>query len=72
VRLVGADDLAGFFHQVAIAGAGLLQALEDDLLGLLVGGGDEVGWALARDLQVLDLAEIADQPAAKKRNILVA
>ena len=65
VRLVGADNLAGFLHQVAIAGPGLLEALEDDFLGLLVGGRNEVGRSLARNLQILDLPEIADKPAAR-------
>ena len=63
VRLVRALHLAAFLEQEAVARPRLLEALADDLFGLLVGGGDEVGGTLARDLQVLDLAEIADEAA---------
>ena len=34
------------------------------LFGALVGGGDEIGRALHRDLQIFQFAEIADQRAA--------
>ena len=40
--LVVADDLAALLHQEAVAGPRLRQLAEDDLLGPVVGGGDEV------------------------------
>ncbi len=62
--LVVADDLAALLHQEAVAGARLRQLAVDDLLGLVVGGGDEVARALDRNLQLLDLAEVAGEAAA--------
>ena len=57
--LVGALAPAAFLAEEAVARAGCDELLVQDLLGALVGGGDEVRRALERDLQVLDLAEIA-------------
>ena len=65
VALVGALDGAAFLHDEAVAGPRLRELLEQRGLGLLVGGGDEVARALDRDLQVLDLAEVALQPAPR-------
>ena len=63
--LVGiALDLAAFLEQQAPVGPGVAQLLDDRLLGALVGHRDEVGRALAADLQLLDLAEVAAQAAA--------
>ncbi len=56
-----ADDDAALFHDEAEIRPRLQQRLAHDLLGLVVGGGDEVARSLARDLQVLDLAEVAAQ-----------
>ncbi|MNY44070.1 hypothetical protein D3C86_1790660 [compost metagenome] len=61
---VGAGNLAAFFHQEGIGGAGLAQFVKNDLLGAKVGLGDEIGRALAGDLQVLDLVEIAREGLA--------
>ncbi len=44
--LVGALDGAALLHQKAVAGTRLGELLEQGLLGLDVGGGDEIGWAL--------------------------
>ena len=61
-RLVGiALDLAAFLEQHAPVGPRVAQFLDDRLLGALVGHRDEVGRALAADLQLLDLAEVAAQ-----------
>ncbi len=61
VGLVGALDQAALLAQEAVAGAGLGQFLEQGLLSLDVGGGDEVGGALLGDLKFAHLAEIARQ-----------
>jgi hypothetical protein len=61
---VGALDLAALLTDETVAGAGLHELGHDDLLGLAVGGGDEVGRPLHRDLQMLDLAEVALEAAA--------
>ena len=60
-----ADRLARFLHEEAVARARAMQLGADDLLGAMVGGRDEIGRPLARDLQVLDLAEVALQPARR-------
>ncbi len=62
--LSGPFDQAGFLEQEAVAGARLLQLLDQNALGALVGDGDEIGRPLHRDLQIFDFAEIADQPPA--------
>lgn len=61
VGLVGALDHAALLAQEAVAGAGLFEDFEDHLLGLVVGGGDEVGGTFLGDLQLGDLAEVASQ-----------
>ena len=53
---------AGFLHQEGVAGTRLVQFLAQRLLGAHVGLRDEVGRALHRDLQLLDLVEVAQQP----------
>ena len=55
-------DLAAFLEQHAPVGARVAKFLDDRLLGALVGHRDEVGRALAADLQLLDLAEVAPKP----------
>ena len=62
--LVGAFARAAFLAEEAVAGAGVRELLAQDLLGAPVGGGDEIGRPLERDLQVLDLAEVALERAA--------
>ena len=59
VGLVGAFARAAFLAEKAVAGPRLGQFLQERLLGAAVGGGDEIGRALERDLQILDLAEVA-------------
>ena len=59
VRLVGALAHAAFLAEKAVAGPRLAQFGEQRLLGAAVGGGDEIGRALERDLQLLQFAEIA-------------
>ena len=62
-RLVGiALDLAAFFEQHAPVGPRVAQFLDQGRFGALVGHRHEVGRALAADLQLLDLAEVAAQP----------
>ena len=48
----------------AVVGPAALQLLLDHLLGAAVGGGDEVARPLDRDLELLDLAEIAGEQRA--------
>ena len=56
---------AAFLEQQAIAGAGPRQFVLQRALGSEVGGRDEFARPLDRDLQLLDLAEIADQAARR-------
>ena len=58
-------DLAAFLEQHAPVGPGVAQLLDERLLGALVGHRHEVGRALAADLELLDLAEVA--PKARRR-----
>ena len=65
-RLVGlAGNLTPLFHQEAPPGASGAQFVPQRPLGGLVSLGDEVRRALAADLQMLDLAEIATQAPAR-------
>ena len=59
------STLAALLHQEAIAGPCARQLGEEDLLGAVVGGADEIRWAFERDLELLDLAEIARKAAAR-------
>ena len=59
VRIAG--NLAAFLEQHAPVGTRIAQFLDDGLLGALVGQRHEVRRALAADLQLLDLAEVAAQ-----------
>ena len=63
--VVGALGGSRFLHQQAERGTRLRQLGAQDLLGLQVGLGDEVGRTLARDLELFDLAKIANQPAPR-------
>jgi hypothetical protein len=62
--LIGAFVLARLFGEETVARPGFRQLLDQDALGTLVGCGDEIGRSLERDLQVLQLAEVADQRPA--------
>src|SRR5690606_34272237 len=62
MRIAPLDD-AGFLEDEAEARPRLAEFLAQYLLRPVVGGGDEIGRPLARDLQLLDLAEVALQPA---------
>src|SRR3546814_9672857 len=53
---------ANFLHHIAPVGPRLHQHFADRLFGGIVRGGHEIGWALARHLQRLDLVEVAAQP----------
>ena len=64
VALIAAGVGAAFLAEEAVVGPRLGQFAAHDLLGAPVGGGDEIARALHRDLQVLDLAEIALEAAA--------
>ena len=59
VGLVGALAEAAFLAEKAVAGTRLGQLRKQRLLGAAVGGGDEIGRPLERDLQLLDFAEVA-------------
>ena len=63
VGLVGALVPAAFLAEEAVARPRLGKFVAQRLLGAAVGGGDEIGRALERDLQLLDLAEVALQRA---------
>ena len=52
-------DFAAFLKQHAPVRPCVPELVDDRLLGPLVGHGHEVGRALAADLQLLDLAEVA-------------
>ena len=56
---------AAFLAEEAVARPRLGQFLAQDFLGAPVGRGDEIGRALERDLQVLDLAEVALEAARR-------
>jgi hypothetical protein len=64
MRLVGAFLEAAFLAEKAVARPRLGELLAQDFLGAMVGGGDEIGRALQRHLQLLDLAEVALEAAA--------
>ena len=57
---------AGLLADKAIARPRLGKFLAHDFLRLAVGGGDEIGRSLERDLQMLHLAEVALEPAARE------
>ena len=63
VGRVGAGAPAAFLAQEAVARAGAIELLVQDVLGAMVGRADEVRRALERHLQMLDLAEIAPERA---------
>src|SRR5215813_13663542 len=65
VSLIAAFARATLLAQKTVAGARMLELVAQDLLGAAVGGGDEIGRPLERRLQVLDLAEIALERAAR-------
>ena len=56
---------AAFLDQQAVAGPRPLQLGLQRALGLEIGGRDEIARPLDRDLELLDLAEIADQAARR-------
>ena len=64
--------LAAFLAEEAVAGPRLGELGAERFLGAVVGGGDEIARALQRDLQVLDLAEVAlercARPCARRRS----
>ena len=59
VAFVRTVDPAAFLADERVAGARSHQFVAQCLLGLAVGGGDEIRRPLDGDLQLLDLAEIA-------------
>ena len=65
VMLVGTFRRAAFLEQQAVAGTRLGQLVAERPLGAQIRGGDELTRTLDRDLQLLDFAEIADQPARR-------
>src|SRR5262244_1411443 len=65
VSLVAAFARAAFLAQKTVAGTRMLELVAQDFLGAPVGSGDEIGWPLERSLQMLDLAEIALERAAR-------
>ncbi len=58
-----AADRAALLEQEGEARSRPAELLAQDLLGAAVGCGDEIARPLDRDLQVLDLAEVAHQMA---------
>src|SRR5262244_268397 len=65
VSLVAAFARATLLAQKTVAGTRMLELVAQDFLGAQVGGGDEIGRPLERGLQMLDLAEIALERAAR-------
>ena len=65
VGLVGALVAAAFLAEEAVAGTRREQFFAQDLFRLPVGGGDEIGRPLERDLEMLDLAEVALERARR-------
>ena len=63
VRLVRAFMHAAFLAEEAVAGARLLEVVAQHPLGAAVRGGDEIARPLQRNLQMLDLAEVALEAA---------
>ena len=61
---VGALGLAAFLEQQPVARPGALQLGLQRALGAQIGGRDKIAGPLDRDLQLLDLAEIALEPRA--------
>ncbi len=70
VGFVRAFARAAFLAKEPVTGAGLVEIVPQHLLGLAVGGGDEIARPLQRHLKVLDLAEIALERAAGARGRL--
>ena len=64
VGRVGAGAGTAFLAEESVVGPRLGELLAHDLLGAPVGGRDKVARSLQRDLEVLDLAEIAFEAAA--------
>ena len=65
VRGVFTDADAVLLHDEAVLRPRLGQLGEDDLLGLAVGVGDEIGRAFDGNLQLLDLAKVAQKAARR-------
>src|SRR5262249_46523635 len=65
VGLVGTLMPAGFLAEETIAGPRLRQLVAQDLLGTVVGGRNEIPRPFERHLQMLDLAEVALEPARR-------
>src|SRR5215472_4157491 len=65
VSLIAAFARATLLAQKTVAGTRMLELVAQDFLGAQVGGGDEIGRPLERGLQMLDLAEIALERAAR-------
>ncbi len=63
-----AHHLARLFHEEAELGPRALELVLEDLLGPAIGVGNEIGRTLAAHLELLDLTEIANQPAGRARH----
>src|SRR6187401_849870 len=58
-------DIAALLHQEAVAWTRAGKFGDENLLGAVVRGADEIGRTFERDLKLLDLAEIARETAAR-------
>ncbi len=65
MRLVTAFACAAFLAQKAVTRPRMLELLAQNFFGALIRGGYEISRPLQRGLQVLDLAEIALERAAR-------
>ena len=65
MRLIAAFASTAFLAKKAVAWARKLEFFAQDFLGSPIRGGDEIGRALQRGLQVLDFAEIALERATR-------
>ena len=64
VRAVGPFNFAALFHEETVAGPRAGKLGMQDFFGAVVGGADEIGRTLERDLKLLDLSEIAREAAS--------
>src|SRR5262249_2106374 len=63
MRLVRTLGAAAFLAEETVAGPRFRELGAQDLLGAMVGGADEIARSLDRDLEMLDLAEVALEAA---------
>ena len=63
VSRIFAFDFSAFFLKETVAGADFFQIFANGFFGISIGGRNEIGGTFARNLQIFDFAEIAQQVA---------